>query len=121
MRVLLIEDDAKTAKFLAKGLQEEGFVVDLATTDEIEPKHSVLNRRYDLVVLDWRVDNDSLVVCETLRVRDAAQPILIISVHHRVADRIRGLNAGADDYITKPQRLRLGVSHQHDPCLRIPA
>ena len=101
MRVLLIEDDAKLAKVLAKGLQEEGFVVDLATTETIKQKHPVF-KRYDLMVLDWLVEKDGLAVCETLRARDAAQPILMISAHRSVADRVRGFDAGADDYLMKP-------------------
>jgi len=101
MRVLLIEDDAKTAKVLARALHEEGFVVDLATTDKVEQLQPA-PRRHDIVVLDWLLEQDGIAVCKTLRARDAAQPIFMISAHQSVADRVTGLNTGADDYLTKP-------------------
>jgi len=101
MRVLLVEDDCKTIKILAKGLQEEGFVVDLATTHEIKQNRSVFER-YDLIMLDSLVKKHALAVCKMLRARNAAQPILMVSALHSVADRVRSLNAGADDYLAKP-------------------
>jgi DNA-binding response OmpR family regulator len=102
MRVLLIEDDPKTAKLLAKGLHEEGFVVDLATTDEAEDEQAFVND-YDMILLDWLVSgNDGIAVCRVLRARDRAMPILMISARQSVADRVSGLKTGADDYLTKP-------------------
>jgi DNA-binding response OmpR family regulator len=102
MRVLLIEDDPKTAKLLAKGLHDEGFVVDLATTGEIQEEQAFVNQR-DIILLDWLVPGqDGIAVCRALRVRDPATPILIISARHSVADRVSGLRTGADDYLTKP-------------------
>ena len=101
MRVLLIEDDAKTAKVLARALHQEGFVVDLATTDQVEQRQAA-PKRHDVIVLDWLLEQDGIAVCKTLRARDAAQPIFMISAHQSVADRVTGLNTGADDYLTKP-------------------
>jgi DNA-binding response OmpR family regulator len=102
MRVLLIEDDPKAAKLLAKGLHEEGFVVDLATTDEAEDEQAFVND-YDMILLDWLVPGkDGIAVCRSLRARDRAMPILMISARQSVADRVNGLRTGADDYLTKP-------------------
>jgi two-component system, OmpR family, response regulator len=102
MRVLLIEDDPKTAKLLAKGLHEEGFVVDLATTGETHEEQVLVNE-YDIILLDWVVSGkDAIAACRALRARDPAMPILMISAHHSVADLVSGLRAGADDYLTKP-------------------
>jgi DNA-binding response OmpR family regulator len=102
MRVLLIDDAPKAAKALARGLHEEGFVVDVATTDEAEEDQGSPNE-YDLLLLDWLVPGkDGIAVCRTLRARDHVTPILMISARHSVADRISGLRTGADDYLTKP-------------------
>ena len=82
MRVLLIEDDPKTAKHLARGLQEEGFAVDLATTGDAEDEQAFVNE-YDLILLDWLVPgNDGIAVCRALRARDPATPILMIGASH---------------------------------------
>ena len=102
MRVLLIEDDPRTAKHLARGLQEEGFAVDLATTGDAEDEQAFVNE-YDLILLDWLVPgNDGIAVCRTLRARDPATPILMIGARPSVADRVSGLKTGADDFLTRP-------------------
>jgi DNA-binding response OmpR family regulator len=102
MRVLLIEDDPKAAKLLAKGLQEEGFVVDQVTTNEAEEDDAFLNE-YDLYLLDWLVPGkDGIAVCRSLRARDRATPLMMISSRDSVADRVNGLRTGADDYLIKP-------------------
>ena len=102
MRVLLIEDDPKTAKLRANGLHEEGFVVDIATTGETHEEQVLVNE-YDIILLDWLVlRKDGIAVCRALRARDRATPILMISAHHSVADLVSVLRTGADDYLTKP-------------------
>jgi len=102
MRVLLIGDDPKTEKYLARGLHEEGFVVDLTTTGEAEEEQVVVNE-YDIILLDWLVSGkEGIAVCRALRARDRATPILMISAHRSVADLVSGLRTGADDYLTKP-------------------
>jgi DNA-binding response OmpR family regulator len=102
MRVLLIEDDPKAARLLTKGLQEEGFVVDHATTDEAKEDDAFVNE-YDLILLDWLVPgNDGIAVCRSLRARDRATPLMMISSRQSVADRVNGLRTGADDYLSKP-------------------
>jgi len=102
MRVLLIEDDRKAARLLAKGLQEEGFVVDVAPTGELGEEHAAVND-YDVIVLDWLLPGkDGIAVCRSLRARDLSTPILMLTARDSLADRVSGLSTGADDYLTKP-------------------
>src|SRR6185312_9472632 len=102
MRVLLIEDDRKAARLLSKGLQEEGFVVDIAATGEGGEEQAALNE-YDLVILDWLLPGrDGLTVCRALRASGNSTPIIMLTARDSVADRVSGLGTGADDYLTKP-------------------
>src|SRR5947199_3309 len=102
MRVLLIEDDRKAAKLLAKGFQEEGFVVDVAQTGEAGEEQAAVNE-YDVIVLDWLLPGkDGIAVCRALRARDVPTPILMLTARDSLADRVNGLSTGADDYLTKP-------------------
>ena len=102
VRILVIEDDKKAAHLLAKGLREESFVVDLAFTGESGDEMAAVNH-YDLIVLDWLLpDKDGLAVCRDLRRRSVSTPVLMLTARDSLEDRVRGLNAGADDYLTKP-------------------
>jgi DNA-binding response OmpR family regulator len=102
MRVLLIEDDHKAAKLLAKGLQEEGFVVDLAATGEDGEVQAAVND-YDVILLDWLLPGkDGLAVCRELRAHQVSTPILMLTARDGLSDRVSGLTVGADDYLTKP-------------------
>src|SRR5713101_2845078 len=102
MRVLLIEDDRKAAKLLARGLQEEGFVIDVAVTGEEGEEQAAVNE-YDVIVLDWLLPGkDGIAVCRSLRARDLSTPILMLTARDSLADRVNGLSTGADDYLTKP-------------------
>jgi DNA-binding response OmpR family regulator len=102
MRILVIEDDNQLAAFLEHGLKEEGFAVDIAGTGE-EGEELTDAFEYDLLVVDVMLPlMNGLDVCRDLRQRKLPTPILITSGKRSVEDRIRGLDAGADDYITKP-------------------
>ncbi|PYM05530.1 MAG: DNA-binding response regulator [Candidatus Rokuibacteriota bacterium] len=102
MRILLIEDDQKAARLLAKGLQEEGFVVDVAPTGEDGEEKATVNE-YDLIMLDWLLPGkDGLAVCRALRACGSSTAILMLTARDSVADRVSGLSTGADDYLTKP-------------------
>src|SRR5262245_922143 len=102
MRLLLIEDDSKAARLLARGLREEGFVVDVAPTGEAGEEQAAVNE-YDAIVLDWLLPGkDGIAVCRSLRARDLATPILMLTAKDDLADRVTGLSTGADDYLTKP-------------------
>jgi DNA-binding response OmpR family regulator len=102
MRVLLIEDDHKAARLLTKGLQEEGFVVDVAATGEDGEVQATVND-YDVILLDWLLPGkDGVAVCRDLRAQQVSTPILMLTARDALADRISGLTVGADDYLTKP-------------------
>jgi two-component system OmpR family response regulator len=102
MRLLLVEDDAKLAAAVSRGLRSEGYAVDLAVDGEA----ALLDANvwdYDAVVLDLMLPRrDGFDVCRTLRERGSLVPILMLTARGRVDDRIRGLDAGADDYLAKP-------------------
>ena len=102
MRILLVEDDRKAARLLARGLQEEGFVVDVvhSAEDGEEESYAV---DYDMIVLDWMLPGkQGIDLCRDLRARAIQTPILMLTARDATADRVVGLNTGADDYLTKP-------------------
>lgn len=102
MRILLVEDDAKAARLLARGFAEEGFVVDIAGSAE-EGDERAFVTDYDLIVLDWMLPGkNGLQLCADLRRRGSGTPILMLTARDALADRVAGLNTGADDYLTKP-------------------
>lgn len=101
MRILVIEDEHKLGDYLVKGLTESGFVVDLARTG-IEGRSLALDGDYDLVVLDVMLPGiDGFAVLEALR-KTKSMPVLMLTARDEVADRVRGLQSGADDYLAKP-------------------
>lgn len=101
MRILVIEDEQKLGDYLVKGLTESGFVVDLARTG-IEGRALALDGDYDLVVLDVMLPGiDGFAVLDTVR-KSKAMPVLMLTARDEVADRVRGLQSGADDYLAKP-------------------
>jgi len=102
MRILLVEDDRKAARLLSKGLQEEGFIVDVAHSGEHADETADL-KSYDAIVLDWLLPGkDGITVCRELRARGVSTPILMLTARDALDDRVKGLNTGADDYLTKP-------------------
>lgn len=101
MRVLLVEDEAKLAEYVRKGLSENGFVVDVAK-DGIDGKHMALHGEYDLVVLDVMLPGiDGFGVLKALR-ESRNTPVLMLTARDRIEDRVKGLQDGADDYLVKP-------------------
>lgn len=102
MRLLVVEDDPTIASFLVKGLQEAGYAVDSAA-DGNRGLHLALTEGYDAAVLDLMLPGrDGLSVLEELRRRKSGVPVLILSAKRSVDDRVKGLQAGGDDYLTKP-------------------
>ena len=102
MRVLVIEDDPETAKFIAKGLGESGYVADIAT-DGRKGLMLALDEDYDAAIIDRMLPGlDGLSLVETLRKADKTLPILFLSAMGSVEDRVQGLRGGGDDYLTKP-------------------
>lgn len=102
MKVLVIEDDAAMRSYLKKGFAEAGFVVDLAPNG-LDGAHMATSENYDIVVLDVTLPNmDGWQVLKLIRAAGRNVPVLMLSAHQRVEDRIRGLDLGADDYLCKP-------------------
>jgi len=102
MHLLLIEDDAEAARFLAKGLRESGYVVDIAA-DGREGLFRSTEGSYDLIIADRQLPYfDGLSIVAMLRKNGKHTPVLILSALGSVDDRIEGLRAGGDDYLTKP-------------------
>ncbi len=102
MRVLLVEDEAKLAALVARGLSEHGEVVDVVGTGT-EALTSARTGTYDVVLLDVRLpDLDGFRVCRRLREERVWTPVLMLTARTSVADRITGLDSGADDYLAKP-------------------
>jgi two-component system, OmpR family, response regulator len=102
MRVLVVEDDDTIASFVAKGLEEAGFAVDRAPEGNAGLEMS-LATPYDVAVVDVMLPGkDGLAVVESLRRLGVRTPVLFLSAKHTVDDRVRGLQAGGDDYLVKP-------------------
>jgi two-component system copper resistance phosphate regulon response regulator CusR len=102
MRILIIEDEQKTATFLKKGLTENGFVADVAYTAE-DGLSKVLGGEYDLVILDVMLpDKNGWAVFEEMREEGGNAPVLFLTACDSVENRVKGLELGADDYLVKP-------------------
>jgi len=102
MRVLVVEDEKKLANLLARGLREEGYAADLADRGEeaLWMAHAV---PYDAIVLDVMLPGlDGFAVCRRLRQEGVWSPVLMLTARDEIDDRVVGLDAGADDYLTKP-------------------
>jgi two-component system, OmpR family, response regulator len=102
MRALVVEDESKMAALLRRGLQEEGYAVDVAPTGEDGTWLGTEND-YDVILLDMKLpDIDGFEVCRRLRAAGRWSPVLMLTARDGVQDRVAGLDAGADDYLTKP-------------------
>lgn len=102
IRVLLIEDEAAITDFVVRGLREEGFTVEHAA-DGDTGWHALLGGSWDVVLLDWWLPGtDGLDLLRRLRERDRDTPVIFLTARGAVPDRVRGLDAGADDYLVKP-------------------
>ena len=102
MRILLVEDDQRIARFIQKGLKENAYAVDAVTDGEDALYQAELNP-YDLIILDLNIPGkDGFAVCEEIRADGRDIPILMLTARDTVEDRIQGLDIGADDYLTKP-------------------
>ncbi len=129
MKILAIEDELKTGRYLKQGLIEAGFVVDLARNGE-DGLHSALTEAYDLVILDVMLPGiDGWAVLQGIRKSGKEMPVLFLTARDQVDDRVRGLELGADDYLVKPfafaellarvrTLLRRGGKHKESEYLR---
>ena len=102
MRALIVEDDATIAQFVARGLREAGFAVDVAADGE-EGLERARQQVYDVAIIDLMLPKrDGLSVIDEMRRHGIGTPVLILSARRTVDDRVNGLQAGGDDYLTKP-------------------
>ena len=102
MRILLVEDDSKIASFIIKGMKEAGYVVDHAP-DGNEGLALALNESYDTAIIDIMLPKlDGLSLIAEMRRNKVTTPVIILSVKGSVEDRVKGLQTGSDDYLTKP-------------------
>ncbi|MGE0268751.1 MAG: response regulator transcription factor [Candidatus Omnitrophota bacterium] len=102
MRILLVEDEKKIASFIERGLKEHHYTVDVAYDGE-EGLYLAEINPYDLILLDIMLPKkDGVAICRELREQKINSPILMLTARDAVKDKVSGLNAGADDYLTKP-------------------
>ena len=102
MRVLIVEDDMTIAGFLVKGFREAGFAVDHAADGEAG-LHLASTEPYDVAIVDLMLPKvDGLTLIQRLREQKVRTPVIILSARHTVDDRVKGLETGGDDYLTKP-------------------
>jgi DNA-binding response OmpR family regulator len=102
MRILVVEDERRLCSIVKRGLLEEGYAVDTAYEGE-EGEYLAESTPYDLVILDIMLPNkNGIEICRDLRLKQINMPILMLTAKDAVEDRVRGLDAGADDYLVKP-------------------
>ena len=102
MRLLLVEDDAKTASFILKGLRQSGYAVDHVSDGE-SGLHMALSEPYDTAIIDLMLPKlDGLTLISELRRKKQKLPVIILSARGSTGDRVKGLETGSDDYLTKP-------------------
>src|SRR5512132_2858385 len=130
MRILVVEDERKVAKFIRQGLEEEGHAVEVAGDGTTALDLLLGGPPYDLVVLDLMLPGtDGLTVLRSLRERSIDTPVLVLTARDALPDRVRGLDLGADDYLTKPfafeeflarvRALLRRAAARRDPVLRV--
>ncbi len=130
MRILVVEDERKVAKFIRQGLEEEGHAVEVAGDGTTALDLLLGGPPYDLIVLDLMLPGtDGLTVLRNLRERSIDTPVLVLTARDALPDRVRGLDLGADDYLTKPfafeeflarvRALLRRAAARRDPVLRV--
>src|SRR5579863_3102028 len=102
MRILIVEDEPKTSAYLAKGLGEHGFVIDIATSGD-DGLHDACTLDFDLVILDVMLPKlNGWSILRALRAAGRQMPVLFLTARDAIEDRVKGLELGADDYLVKP-------------------
>ena len=102
MRILIVEDEKKIAGLIKRGLKEEGYASDIAS-DGVEGEFLATTNQYDVIILDVMLPKmDGIALCKSLRSRKIATPIIMVTALEAVSDKVKGLDSGADDYLTKP-------------------
>lgn len=102
MRILIVEDDIRLADNIATMLKHDSYAVDVANNAS-EASDKVISPDYDLVILDWKLpDGSGIEICKMMREEEVFTPVLILTANSQNEDKVEGLDAGADDYLTKP-------------------
>ncbi|MCK9473474.1 response regulator transcription factor [Sulfurimonas sp.] len=102
MRILVVEDDEKIASFIKKGLQEESYSVDV-TENGYEAIYMIEMNHYDIVLLDLMIQGlGGMDVCKNIRAKNITVPIIMLTARDTLKDKVKGLDSGANDYLTKP-------------------
>lgn len=102
MRILIVEDDIRLADNIATMLKHDSYAVDVANS-VLEAEDKINSPDYDLVILDWKLpDGSGLDICKSMRAEEVFTPILMLTANSQSEDKVEGLDAGADDYLTKP-------------------
>jgi len=102
MRILVVEDENKIASLIKRGLKEEGYAVDIAS-DGLEGEFLATTNEYDAMILDVMLPKtDGITLCKNLRAKKITTPIIMVTAKDAVSDKVKGLDSGADDYLTKP-------------------
>src|SRR5574340_1694690 len=102
MRILIIEDEKKVAAFIKRGLEQESYAVDVVN-DGVEGEHYAAMNEYDAIILDIMLPKKGgLEVLKDLKAARVKAPVILLTARDSVEDRVKGLNLGADDYLTKP-------------------
>jgi DNA-binding response OmpR family regulator len=102
MKILIIEDDTRIAQVMQRGLKEESFTVDITHNGE-EGEYMAIENPYDAIILDLNLpDKDGMQICRHIRKNKTNTPIIMVTARTTIEDRVKGLNQGADDYLTKP-------------------
>jgi two-component system OmpR family response regulator len=113
VRILVVEDEAKVASFVQKGLEEQGFAVDVSQHGD-EAYELARTRAYDAIVLDIMLPGrDGLSILANLRAQRHTVPVLLLTARSELDERVQGLNLGADDYLTKPFFLEELIARLH--------
>lgn len=102
MKILLIEDDENIVSFLSRGLKEDDHIIEMATDGE-DGEYLALNNSYDLIVLDWMLPSkNGIEILQELRKQNISTPVLMLTAKSETENKVKGLNVGADDYLSKP-------------------
>jgi len=125
IKILIVEDEQGISRFLSEGLQEEGYET-ITASDGTEGLKLYFSARPDLVLLDWMLPSkDGIEVCNEIRAEDTETPILFLTAKDTVAETIKGLRAGANDYIKKPfsfeellERIRIHFRNRQEDVIR---